>query len=112
EHGSEPLPAETPSDEPEPEDRQKVEGDRGEVRRRQGVPLPAPAEDEVAGDVRLVRDRAVRVAFRIRALAAAVRLHPVADLAGRVGLAARLERLAARQLLDREVPPRRLPLDD
>src|SRR5581483_1728553 len=90
----------------------EVEGDRGEVRRREAVPLPAPAEREVAGDVRLVRGRPVRVALRVRALAAAVRLDAVADLAGGVGRPARLEVLAARELLDREVPPRRLSLDD
>src|SRR5262249_7036168 len=71
-------------------------------------------EREVAGDVRLVRDRPVRVPLRVRALAAAVRLDPVADLAGGVGgrARARLERLAARQPLPREVPPGRLPVVD
>ena len=55
------------------------------------VPLAAPAEREVAGDVALVRDGAVRVAARVRRLAAPVRLDAFADLAVRVGRAARLQ---------------------
>ena len=64
--------------------------ERRRVRRPQLVPLPGPAEDRVAGHVREVRDRAVRVAARVRALAAPVRLDPLADLALGVRRAARL----------------------
>ena len=37
--------AEAPPDEPQPEQAEQVERDRREVRRRQRVPLAAPAED-------------------------------------------------------------------
>ena len=74
---------------------------------RQRVPLPAPAEDGVAGQIGLVGDGAVRVAERVRRLAAAVRLDPVADLARRVGGPAR--RPVA---LDREVAVGALPVRD
>ena len=55
------------------------------------VPLAAPAEDGVPGQVGEVGDRAVGVAARVRGLAAAVRLDPLADLALGVGGAARLQ---------------------
>ena len=42
EHGAEPLAAEAQPDEEEAEQREEVERDRGEVRGRQVVPLPAP----------------------------------------------------------------------
>ena len=77
------------------------------MRGRQVVPLPAPAECQVARDVRLVGDGAVRVALRIRRLAASVRLDALADLSGGVGRPAGLQ-----VVLDREVPPRRLTLVD
>ena len=77
------------------------------MRRGQVVPLPAPPEREIAGDVRLVGDGPVGVSLGVRALAAAVRLDPVADLARGVGRPARLLRV-----LDREVPPRRFAVDD
>src|SRR3954464_14483152 len=73
---------------------------------RQVVPLAGPAERQVPGHVRLVRDGAIRVALRVRRLAAAVRLDPLADLALAVGLPARLAEL------DREVAVRRLAVHD
>ena len=87
-----PRPAEAQADEREPEQAEQVEGDRGEVRGGQVVPLAGPAESEVAGQVGLVRDRPVGVALRVRGLAAPVRLDAVADLAVGVGRAARLSR--------------------
>ena len=73
------------------------------MRGRQRVPLAAPAERQVAGQVRLVRDGPVRVALGVGRLAAAVRLDAVADLAGRVGGAA-----GGPVALDREVAVRAL----
>ena len=55
------------------------------------VPLPGPAEDEVTRDVREIGDGPVRVASRVRGLAAAVRLDPLAHLAVRVGRTALLQ---------------------
>ena len=100
-------PAEPPSDEREPEQREQVPEDRRRVRGRQRVPLAAPAEDEVAGQVGEVGDGAVGVAARVRALAAAVRLDAVAHLARRV------RRAALRAVvLDREVAVRALAVPD
>ena len=73
----------------------------------QRVPLAAPAEDRVAGQVGEVRHRPVGVAERVRVLAAAVRLDAVAHLAVGVGRAA----LRA-VVLDREVPVGALPVRD
>ena len=61
------------------------------MRRPELVPLPAPAEGEVAGDVREIGDGAVGVTAPVRGLAASVGLDALADLAFRVGRAARLE---------------------
>ena len=58
------------ADERQAEQRDQVEQDRREVHRRQRVPLVAPAEEQVARDVREVRDRPVGVAERVRGLAA------------------------------------------
>ena len=77
------------------------------MRRPELVPLPAPAEDEIAGHVGEVGDRAVRVAARVRGLAAPVRLDALADLAVGVGGAARLQ-----VALLRHVPVRGLPVRD
>ena len=74
---------------------------------RQRVPLAAPAEDRIAGQVGEVRHRAVGVAERVRVLAPAVRLDAVAHLAVGVGRAA----LRA-VVLDREVAVRALPVRD
>src|SRR5918912_1599393 len=73
----------------------------------QVVPLAAPAEDQVAGQIRLVRDRPVRVALRVRRFAASVRLDPLANLALGVG---RTAGLAA--VLDGEVTVRSLAVGD
>src|SRR3954466_15900035 len=100
-------PSEASPDEPEPEHREQVEEDRREVDRPELVPLVRPAEDLVAGDVGEIRDGAVRVAERVRGLALAVLLDPIAHLAGAVGRAAFRTRV-----LDREVPVRALPVDD
>ena len=100
---AEARPAEAEADEAQPEDAEQVEGDHRRVRGRQVVPAAAPAEEEVAGDVALVRDGPVRVAERVRRLAAAVRLDALADLALGVRRAARLQ-----ALLDGHVPVRRL----
>src|SRR5207244_8373126 len=86
-----PQSAEAQADEAEPEDAEQVEEDRRRVRGREAVPLAAPPEDEVGGDVRLVRDWAVRVRLRVRRLAAPVRLDAVADLPVGVRQAARLQ---------------------
>ena len=94
-------------DEREAEHAEDVERERREVRRRQVVPLAGPAEERVAGDVREVRHRAVGVAAIVRGLAAAVRLHALADLALGVGRAARLQ-----VPLHGHVAVRRLPVDD
>src|SRR5581483_8605994 len=88
ERRSEARPAEPPPDEAEAEQAEEVPEDRGRVHGRERVPLAAPPERDVAGDVRLVRHRAVRVAAVVRGLAAAVRLDAVPDLAGRVRWAA------------------------
>ena len=77
------------------------------MRGRQVVPAAAPAEEEVAGDVALVRDGPVRVAEGVRRLAAAVGLDALTDLALGVRRAARLQ-----TLLDGHVPVRRLAGDD
>ena len=68
-----------------PSDAEEVPEDRGRMRGRQRVPLAAPAEQPVAGQVGLVGDRAVGVALGVGGLAAAVGLDAVADLAGGVG---------------------------
>src|SRR6185437_3548260 len=87
----EPEPAETAPDEPEPDHAQEIEGNRREVRGWEIVPLSTPTADEVAGDVGLVRDRPVRVALRVRRLAASVRLDAVPDFARVVGRPTGLE---------------------
>ena len=69
--------------------------------------LPVQPKSAVARDVREVRHRPVRVAAIVRGLAATVRLHALADLALRVGRAARLE-----VPLHRHVAVRRLAVDD
>ena len=46
ERDAEPVAPEPPSDEPESNQREHVEEDRREVRGRQGVPLPCPAEEQ------------------------------------------------------------------
>ena len=83
------VPAEATADEREPEHAERVEEERRRVRGPELVPLAGPAEDGVAGQVRDVRDRPVGVAARVRGLAAAVRLDPLADLALGVGRPAR-----------------------
>ncbi len=77
------------------------------MRRGEIVPLPRPAEDQVAREIRLVGDRAVGVALWVRGLAAAVRLDALARLALGVAGPARLE-----PVFDREVPVGRLPVRD
>ena len=86
----EPRAAEAEADEPEPDERRSVAESEVECAAGESSHLPAPAEDGVAGQVREVGDRAVGVAARVRRLAAAVRLDPLADLAFRVGRPARL----------------------
>ena len=87
----------------------QIVSNRIEVRctARQPVPLVAPAEDRVARDVREVGDRPVGVAERVRGLAPAVRLDPVAHLAFAVGRAALRPRV-----LDREVAVGALAVHD
>ena len=60
-HRSQGRPADHPAEHEEPQDRQHVEGDRRRVRRRQAVPEPAPAEDQVERHIGVVVDRPVRV---------------------------------------------------
>ena len=91
ERRAESWPAEAPPDEREPEQAERVEEERGRMRGPELVPLPGPAEDRVAGQVGQVRHRPVRVAARVRRLAAPVGLDPLADLPLRVGAAARLQ---------------------
>ena len=107
ERGRESRPAEAAADERQPEDGEQVEEDRGEMHGGQGVPLAAPAEDRIAGQVRDVRHRPVGVSVRVRVLAPAVRLDAVAHLAVGVGRAA----LGA-VVLDREVTVGALPVRD
>ena len=92
---------------PRPDEREEVERDRGRVRGGQLVPPPGPAEDEHGGHVGEIGDRPVRVAARIRRLAAAVRLDPVAYLAVGVGPAAGLQ-----VVRHRHRPVRRLAVED
>jgi len=99
--------AEAAADEPQSEHAEDVERDRREMGRGKRVPLAAPPEEEIARDVGLVRDRTIGVSLWIRRLAASVRLDALADLPGGICGAARFQ-LA----LDREVPPRRLPVHD
>ncbi len=77
------------------------------MHRGQRVPLAAPAEDRVTGQIRQVRDRAVGVAERVRILTAPVRLDAVAHLALGVGGAA-----LGPVVLDREVAVRALAVHD
>ena len=84
----------------------EVEQDRREVRGGQLVTLALPTEDRVAGQVRLVRHRAVRVPVPVLPLAAAVVLDAQNDAAVAVGRPAGAPRLL------REVAVRRLPVGD
>ena len=103
----EPPASEPQADEDEREHGEQVERDRGRVRGRQRVPLPAPREDGDGRDVREVGHWAVRIAALDRGLAAAVRLDALADLPLGVLRPARLEVAALRH-----VPVRRLAVED
>ena len=84
EHRGEARAAEAQADEHEPEHDQEIEGNRRGMRRRERVPSARPAERQHRGHVGEVGDRAVRVAPRVRGLAAAVLLDALADLPVRV----------------------------
>ena len=71
------------------------------------VPPPGPSEDEHGGHVGEIGDGPVRVPTRIRRLAAAVRLDPLAYLAVGVGPAAGLQ-----VVRDRHRPVRDLAVED
>ena len=95
-------------DEPQPEHAEDVERDRREMGSGERVPLAVPPEEEIPGEVRLIRDGAVRVPLRVRP----TRSRPFVWMRSRISPAASGSTARLQLVPHREVPRRCLPMRD